>query len=339
MLQYLLKKYKRIHQQGILQQPLQYKKKYAIVGTGIHSLTNLYPCIWHLGLPVKTVYSATLKNAEAAAARFNDCTGTDSIDTIINDADITGVIVALPPGQQAGITKLLLENGKQVFTEKPVGFSGEDLRDVLSAQKNNICQPGLQRRFSAVMDVLRKECKDATGYNYRFLVGAYPEGNCIYDLFIHPVDFILQLFGKATIAHTSIHKDGPGMTCYLVLDHGPVKGSVELSTQYTWQQPVDEIVINTTSKIFTASYPNEVSAVIKPVRFFNLPVEKVIPRPLKKEIYLENTFVPTAAMNSLRLQGFYPQLKHFAVSVERGRPGALSSLESLLPVYDILDKL
>jgi len=339
MLDYLLSRYKRINQQTLLKQPAQYKKKYAIIGTGTHSLTNLYPCIWHLGIPVKYIYSASPENAAAAAGRWKDCTGTGDLNTILNDTSIAGVFLSTRPQLQAGMAKQLLQHNKQVFVEKPVGFSIGELKEVIAAQKNNICQVGLQRRFSSVMEILRKTSKDVTGYNYRFLIGPYPEGNCIYDIFIHPVDFIVQLFGTPSIDHVSVQKDSMGLTCFIVLSHGSVKGMLELSTHYSWQQPLDEITINTKSKTITAKYPDHASALVKPTRLFNIPVEKIMPKPLQKEIYLDSTFVPSASMNSLHLQGFYPQLKHFADTVENNRPAAFSKLESLLPVYDILGKL
>jgi len=336
---YLLKRYKSIQQQSFLQQPARYRHAYAIVGTGKHGFTNLYPCIWHLGLPVKAIYSASLANATAAATRWNNCAGTNDINTILNDPGIKGVIVAIPPARQAAMTRQLLGAGKQVFVEKPVGLSVTELKEVLAAQKDNICQVGLQRRFAPVTDILRKQCRDATSYNYRFLLGAYPEGNCVYDLFIHPLDFVAQVFGTPVMEHVAIQKNSAGMTCFITLSHGAIRGSIELSTHYSWQHPVDEIVVNTKSKIITARYPGHVSAIVKPARVFNIPLEKVFPRPQQKEIYLENTFIPSADMNSLHLQGFYPQLKYFAGSVENNRRGKLSSLESLLPVYEILDRL
>lgn len=336
---YLLKRYKSIQQQSFLQQPARYRQAYAIAGTGKHAFTNLYPCIWHLGLPVKSVYSATLANATAAAGRWNNCSGTNDINTILNDQSIKGVIVALPPAQQATTTRLLLEAGKQVFVEKPVGLSAAALKEVFAAQKNNICQVGLQRRFAPATDILLRQCSNAQSYNYRFLLGAYPEGNCAYDLFIHPLDFVTQVFGQPVIEHITTQKDNTGMTSFITLSHGALRGSIELSTHYSWQHPVDEIVVNTKSKIITARYPGHVSAIIKPARLFNIPIEKVWPRPLQQEIYLENTFIPSADMNSLQLQGFYPQLKYFAGSVENNRRGKFSSLESLLPVYEILDRL
>ena len=129
------------------------------------------------------------------------------------------------------------------------------------------------------------------------------------------------------------------MTCFLILSHASFTGCIELSTHYSWQAATDELVVNTGSKTITARYPDEASAQNRPARVMNIPLEKIWPRPLQQDIYLQHGFIPSDTLHSIYLQGFYPQIRHFASSVEKGRTGKFSSLESLLPVYDVLQKL
>lgn len=340
IIQQLATKYRNYRKQDFLQRPSHYKNGYAIIGTGQHAVANLYPCIWYLGVPVKKICSSSKKNAVNASLRLPNCSGTDAITDILNDDSIKGVFVCVPAAVQAAITKQLLQSGKHVFVEKPAGHSLAELNDLLSVQKDAICQVGLQRRFSAVTNILKKHTGDAISYQYQFLTGSYPEGNPFYELFIHPIDFVTNLFGEATLGHISSTGTGHAATHFISLRHKSVKGVIELSTDYSWTNPVDEIKINTQKKIITASYPYHTSAVSKPSTILSVPLEKVTKTSSSKTIYLDgNSFIATGEMSSYNLLGFYPELKYFVESVEKNKRDYLGSLESLLPVYELLELL
>lgn len=36
-------------------------------------------------------------------------------------------------------------------------------------------------------------------YNLKYLTGSYPEGDAMLDLFVHPLDYVTFLFGKAEV--------------------------------------------------------------------------------------------------------------------------------------------
>jgi virulence factor len=317
-----------------------YKNSYAIVGTGLHNLTNLNPCIQYLNVPVTKIFSHQKKNAEVYSRQYLNCTATDNLEIITNDHSIKGVFICVKPELQAGITKKMLSAGKHVFVEKPVGYSLKELEEVYASESNLICHVNLQRRYAKVSEILKKEVKDPHTYNYKFLTGAYIEGDEIFELFIHPIDFLIFLFGPAQLEHLSIKKINNNYHYNLILEHQHVKGSVELSTDFTWQNAFEEIIINTSSKVFNASYPNVVEAVKKPAAAFGIPVEKILKSPLKKITYLNgNSFIPAAELSTHNLKGFYPSVEQFISLAETNKSSFLSSLQSLLPVYKILDKI
>ena len=53
MIQALINRYKRMRTEHYLRQTYQYS--YAFVGMGQHSLTNLYPVLHYLGVPLKYI--------------------------------------------------------------------------------------------------------------------------------------------------------------------------------------------------------------------------------------------------------------------------------------------
>ncbi|MCW3074937.1 MAG: oxidoreductase domain protein [Flaviaesturariibacter sp.] len=332
--------YRQRKKKKFLQQPSSYKHKYAIIGTGIHNITNIYPCLWFLGIPVKIIYSRNKTNAISAAQRWPDCIGTNSLEDIINNESITGVFVASLPQFQGVISAQLLKAGKHVFVEKPIGLSTKELQNVVTAEHSKtICLPGLQRRFSPLAKKIKKESQNAINYHYCFSIGNYPEGNVLFDVFIHPIDFVIHLFGEATIVHAYKTTNNSTSTFYLLLNHNGVHGNIELSTAYSWQEPIDELCINTQEAILKAKYPYYLESCSKPQSFTNLPLEKIFPSPLKKLILMNSSFLPIAENNSLYAMGFYPQLEHFVNCVEEERKDGFGSSKSLLPAYLILETL
>jgi len=335
-----LQRYRNQKKNKFLQRKTFYKHQYAIIGTGNHSITNIYPCLWFLGVPIKTICSGKKKNAVLASQRWTDCTGTDSIEDIINDEFIKGVFVATLPHLQAGITARLLNAGKNVFVEKPVGYSLVELQKVIACEKHDsICQIGLQRRFAPLTKKLQKAIRQPISYDYHFLIGAYPEGDVLYDVFIHPIDFAISLFGSAAIVHAEKVEEKGTITYHLLLHHQNVRGSIKLSTSYSWQSPTDELVVNTASDILKANYPYWLISQSKPKTFLSMPLEKVLPKPLEKTILMNPSFLPVAENNSLNIMGFYPQLEHFVKVVEKGKTDSTCSLKSFLPTYTVLETL
>lgn len=339
LLHALINRYKKIQQTRFLDAPLAGPEQLAIVGAGQHAITHLYPCLWHLGIPVKKICTRHEPTAKKAAARFPGCTGTADLGDILQDPAIQGVIVCTQPKAHPEICSRLLSAGKQVFVEKPLGYSSSELAAVQQLAKDKILMVGLQRRFSPLVQKLSSLINNPVSYQYRFLVGAYPEGDPVYEVFIHSIDCIVFLLGKPSILHCSVRKAASGLTCHLVLDHGACIGHLELSTNYSWKNCTETLDICQPDGIIRASYPAALSLEKKQPALLGIPFEKISGQGQSQEIFLQpNDFNPVAANNSLVKMGFYPALELF---VRRLRTSATNQQEQLelLAVYEILDQI
>jgi virulence factor len=349
MLAGLINKYKSIRKQAYLNQLNGYKKAYAFIGAGSHSLANLYPCLRQLNVPLHYICTKTQNTASKVAATFPNCTGITDIKTILTDSSIKGVFVCTQPILQQDITRQLLAAGKSVFVEKPPALSSEGLEVLIATQKAaenappSYCIPGLQRRFSTIHQLLEKHSFTNATYHYRYLTGAYPEGDPIYDLFIHPVDYAIFLFGSPV--DTTIHKAQTytHTTWYIHLKHGSgVCGTLELSTDFSWSPLQESLVINTEKEILEARYPFRLTGMEKPRSIAGIPMDKVLSRPKVQKIYLDNQgSIPTAANNSLVNQGFFGEIEGFVHLVEQDDEDILPkyNLEGLRSTYAVLDQL
>jgi virulence factor len=339
MIKKLITRYRAIKRAGYLNQTSDIKYRYAIIGAGEHATTQLYPCIWHIGIPIAAICTKSIVNAEKAASRFKNCKGTSNLDDILKDSSIRGVFVSTPPASQPAIVQQLLAANKTVYVEKPLGYSEKELDSILPASTDIIVRLGLQRRFAPIGQLTKKIINQPLSYQYRYKVGAYPEGNVLYEVFIHPLDYCLFLFGPAKLEFVSKINHTNGVTIFLHLDHSGVKGCLELSTHNSWNCSEETLEINQTDSIIQSNYPSILEKSKKPAQLFGVPLEKVIEQPEERKIYMAaNSSIPSIQNHSSNLMGFYPAIQAFLHATEQ-HLGSELEIKQLKMLYNLLDQL
>ncbi|MDR1198873.1 MAG: Gfo/Idh/MocA family oxidoreductase [Prevotellaceae bacterium] len=336
--------YKRIRTRNSILK--DYRSKYAFVGIGNHSLHNLYPVIDFLHVPLKYIASKSSVSKDLINRSFPSITGTNDYDEVLNDPEINGIFICAAPSAHYELTKKALAANKNVFTEKPVCLSSRELKDLIDTLKNSsaACLVGMQKRFSTPTSLLRKKLKKQhiISYSYRFRVGAYPEGDVFWDIFIHPVDYVLFLFGNAEVVSAlKTRQDDGRQSVMLQLRHtGNVVGAVEISTQYAWSQSGEELSINTEEGMFEMKNHQVLTYSPKPQTILSMPVEKVFPQtPETQYLFNGNNFLPVFQNNQLVSQGYFGEIQSFINICENRNPRNISSLESLKTTYEILETI
>jgi virulence factor len=340
----LIDRYKQIRKRNNISK--DYRSKYAFVGIGNHSVHNLYPVIDFLHIPLKYIVSKSLKSKELINRNYPSITGTNDYDEVLNDPEINGIFICAAPSVHYDLTKKALTANKNVFTEKPVCLSSQELQDLIKTLKNSsaTCLVGMQKRFSISTSLLKKKLKKQhiISYSYRFQVGAYPEGNVFLDIFIHPVDYVLYLFGNAEVVSVlKTRQDDGRQSIMLQLRHpGNVIGAVEISTQYAWSQSKEELCINTEEGIFEMQNHQVLTYSPKPQTILSVPVEKVFPQvPVVQYLFNGNNFLPVFQSNQLVSQGYFGEIQSFIDICENKISRNISSLESLKTTYEILEMI
>jgi virulence factor len=202
---------KKMRKRRMLQN--KFASNYAFVGIGNHSMNNLYPVIYYLHLPLKYIVVKSDETANLINGNNFGAQATTDLESVLNDRDINGIFISANPDSHYGLVKKCLLSGKNVFVEKPPCKTIDELKDLIDTEKKSgkICLAGLQKRYSSCVNILKKQLKtgDIISYNYRFLLGAYPDGNTLWDLYIHPLDLLTFLFGEAqslSVAKTGLSK-------------------------------------------------------------------------------------------------------------------------------------
>jgi virulence factor len=318
---------------------------YAFVGIGNHSLNNLYPAIHYLHLPLKYIVVKSKETADLVNSSHFGVQATTDLEDVLQDGDVKGIFICAAPQAHYGLVKQCLQEKKNVFVEKPPCQNSGELADLIAAEKESrcFCLAGLQKRYSSCVNILRKRLKgaDVISYNYRFLVGAYPEGDALRDIYIHPLDLITFLFGEAE--QVSVIETVPshaGNTLFLQVRHNHVAGILELSTQYAWNRTQETLSVNTKGGIYTLTNHQALIYEPKSRPILSIPREKIFHSPPEKvHLFDGNSFLPVFENNQLVSQGYFSEIKTFARLCENRKAENLSSLSSLSATYKLIQSV
>lgn len=340
MIQALVKRYKRMRTERFLHQTYQYQ--YAFVGMGQHSLTNLYPVLHYLGVPLKYICVTSARKARLIGQKFPNVKATTSLDEILNDEAIKGIFVSAAPTAHFSIASKILSSGKSLFIEKPPCRTLEELDTLIALQQQYgtpVAMVGMQKRYAPAIQLLKKRLSKERLINYdlHYLTGAYPEGDALLDLYIHPLDLVCFLFGKPEIlAYRQIAKD----SYILMLRHPHVVGTLELSTAYSWTDAEESLKVCTCSGIYRLSQMEELSFTPSSRTVSGIPMEKLRPHKTTIEYLCQNnSFTPILSANQVYSQGYYNELATFVEAVEHHDSHVISTIETIKDTYRLMDNL
>ena len=339
MIQKLIERYKRLRTTQYLSQSYQYS--YAFVGMGQHALTNLYPVLHYLAVPLKYICVTSERKALLIGRKFPQVKATTSLDTILNDDEVKGVFVSASPTAHFSIASQILKSGKSLFIEKPPCQTLDELDTLIDLQRlhySPVAMVGLQKRYAPVVQILQKRLRKEhlVNYDFHYLTGTYPEGNALLDLFIHPIDLVTYLFGKPKIlACQQVAND----SYVLMLRHPHIVGTLELSTAYAWTAAEESLKVCTSNGIYRLSQMDELTYEPIPSSFLGIPFEKLHPCHKTIEyLYARNSFIPTLPNNPIYSQGYFYEIQTFISSVERSNTCVLSDISTLRPTYEIITR-
>lgn len=138
-------------------------------------------------------------------AKDYDLEWTSNIEDIVNDEKITAVAIITPSTTHYELSKLFLENGKDVFVEKPITLKSENAKDLVefAKRKNKILMVGhLFRYHPAVRDIKKRIDIGEFGkinmiITYRFALGVpRKDMGVILALAVHDLDLTCYLMNQ-----------------------------------------------------------------------------------------------------------------------------------------------
>ena len=330
MIPQLISRYKRMRTERFLRQTYQYQ--YAFVGMGQHSLTNLYPVLHYLGVPLKYICVTSERKAKLIEQKYPGVKATTSLGEILNDDDVRGVFVSVSPSAHFSIASQVLQSGKSLFIEKPPCQTLEELDTLIALQQqygSPVAMVGLQKRYAPAVQLLKKRLNKERliSYDLHYLTGAYPEGDVLLDLYIHPLDLVCFLFGLPEIlvcrqvardSYILMLQHPHCSVCCDTIAASPV-GTLELSTAYSWTAAEETLKVCTRSGIYRLSQMEELTFTPNPTTILGIPTDKLRTKNRTVEyLFQRNNFTPILANNQVYTQGYYGEIVAFISQVENG---------------------
>lgn len=146
-----------------------------VIGAGNFVRTMLLP---HLKgqIPLGTVVNQTALSANHAKTKFEFAKATTDVSEIWKEPGRRAVLIGTRHNLHAVQVKQAIEAGRQVFVEKPLCLSVDELREIdgLYARSNAAIHVGFNRRFAPASVALKKALKNSPGprvANYRVHAG------------------------------------------------------------------------------------------------------------------------------------------------------------------------
>ena len=108
--------------------------KIAVIGCGYWG-TVIVLTLFKLGIKNIIVFDNYKENLKTIKKRFSKVFIKESLKDIINDKDISGVVICTPASTHFKIAKKFIEKGINLFIEKPSTLKSRDLKQLINLSK------------------------------------------------------------------------------------------------------------------------------------------------------------------------------------------------------------
>jgi predicted dehydrogenase/threonine dehydrogenase-like Zn-dependent dehydrogenase len=144
-----------------------------VIGAGNYASTMLMPFLKNK-VNLVGIATATGINAKDKAAKFGFSYATTDYHQMLDDANINTILIATRHNQHARMVIDALQKDKNVYVEKPLAISTEELRAIVRTyqESNRVLMIGYNRRFSPSMQYLKKQLKKNVAYSIYYQVNA-----------------------------------------------------------------------------------------------------------------------------------------------------------------------
>lgn len=265
-------------------------KNTAVIGCGYWG-KNLVRNFAELGA-LAAVADAHAPNAEAQAKQHHVPVRT--VEEILADTAIEGVVIAAPAAQHATLATRALEAGKHVFVEKPLALTVADAEtlETLAAKNKRALMVGHLLQYHPMYLALRAMVEEGKFgrllhvYSNRLNLGKLrTEENVLWSFAPHDISMVLGLFGEAPATiyasgATSLTQGIPDVVSTQFGFANGAKGHVFVS----WLHPTKEqklvVVGEKLMAVFDDGQPWETKLAIYPHR---IEWNGSIPSPVKAE--------------------------------------------------------
>ena len=141
------------------------KPTLGFIGSGNYAKSILIPAFKNLDVNLKVIASSGGSSALSSAKKFGFTEATTDLDLIFNDRSIDSIVVATRHNTHAELIIRALKSGKNIFVEKPLALTMDEIKNVSNVYKKNKSSQimiGFNRRFSPFTAKIKKLIDSST---------------------------------------------------------------------------------------------------------------------------------------------------------------------------------
>jgi predicted dehydrogenase len=159
------------------------KVNVGLIGAGNFTKSVILPNIGKAGgYALVGLCTATGVSAQGTGKKYDFKYITTDSDEIFKNSEINSVFVTTQHNKHAGAVIKAIESQKHCFVEKPLCIYEEELEAIKEVYTGkNIVQVGFNRRFSPMIEKMKKSVKGQISVNYRVNAGVIPKDVWIQD--------------------------------------------------------------------------------------------------------------------------------------------------------------
>jgi predicted dehydrogenase len=199
------------------------KPKLGFLGVGWIGRNRMEVIARHGAADVAYVADTAAANAEEAIKSAPQAHIVNTLESILEKQEVSGVVIATPSAFHAEQSTLALEAGKAVFCQKPLGRNVEETRRVVEAAKaqNKLLGVDLSYRYTHAMQEVYKVVQSGElGHIYAvelvfhnaygpdkawFYEPKLSGGGCVIDLGVHLIDMALWSLNFPEVKEVKSH--------------------------------------------------------------------------------------------------------------------------------------
>lgn len=119
-------------------------------GVGVHAANAILPNLPVAGLTLAATCARHLDYAQAAAARFGAERAFDDVERMLEETDLDGVVVVVPPDEFFEVVQACIRRRVPVFAEKPAANDAAEAKSLAdeAAQAAVPVMVGYMKRFA-----------------------------------------------------------------------------------------------------------------------------------------------------------------------------------------------
>jgi len=188
------------------------------------------------------------ENLEKMRRKYPTITYTESYEDLLNDNELTAIVIATPTEKHHELAKAALEKGKHVLLEKPMTRTVEEAEELVKLAKEKNLQLLVDHTFvytgavQKIRDLIKNgEIGDLHSFDStRINLGLIQKDiNVLWDLAIHDLSILSQIHDLSNIqslyAHGSKHLTDQQEIAHL---HLTFKDGFEAHVHVSWLSPV-----------------------------------------------------------------------------------------------------